>query len=102
MHGPAFSKVTGTAWPSARKTCDIPIFLPRIPGVICQILKFLTQRHKVTEKKPEFCSLCLCASVSRFSFAERLDLHIHARGQIELHQRVHSLLGRLQNVQQTL
>src|SRR5215471_3294675 len=34
MHGPAFSSVTGTTCPSGRNTCVIPIFLPRIPGLI--------------------------------------------------------------------
>src|ERR1700728_2288864 len=33
---------------------------------------------------------------------ERLDLHIHARRQIELHQRVHRLLRRLENIEQAL
>mgnify|MGYP003693620369 CR=1 FL=1 len=33
---------------------------------------------------------------------ERLDLDIHARRQIELHQRVHRLLRRLENIEQTL
>src|SRR5271168_2580911 len=35
-------------------------------------------------------------------FSERLNLHIHARRQIELHQRVNRLLRRLENVEQTL
>ena len=33
---------------------------------------------------------------------KRLDLHIHARRQVKLHQRVHRLLRRLENVEQTL
>src|SRR5690242_7785166 len=33
---------------------------------------------------------------------ERLDLHIHARRQIQLHQRVHRIRRRLQNVNQPL
>ena len=35
-------------------------------------------------------------------FSERLNLHIHARRQIELHQRVDRLLRRLQNIEQAL
>src|ERR1700674_3134826 len=35
-------------------------------------------------------------------FPERLNLHIHARRQIELHQRVHRLLRRLENIEQAL
>src|SRR5580693_6997890 len=34
--------------------------------------------------------------------AKRLDLDVHTRRQVELHQRVDSLLRRLENVQQTL
>jgi len=33
---------------------------------------------------------------------KRLDLYIHARGQIEFHQGVHRLLRRLENIQQSL
>ena len=35
-------------------------------------------------------------------FPERLNLYIHARGQIQLHQRVHRLLRRLENIEQAL
>src|SRR6266851_4035919 len=35
-------------------------------------------------------------------FTERLDLDIHTRGQIKLHQRVHRLLRRLENIEQAL
>ena len=35
-------------------------------------------------------------------FPECLDLHIHTRRQIELHQRIHRLLRRLKNVKQPL
>src|SRR6202521_810467 len=35
-------------------------------------------------------------------FPKGLDLHIHARGQIKLHQRIHRLLRRLKNVEQAL
>src|ERR1700722_14268936 len=35
-------------------------------------------------------------------FSERLNLHIHTRRQIELHQRVHRLLRRLENIEQAL
>src|SRR5258708_14362185 len=33
-HGPALSTVTGTTCPSARNTCVIPIFFPKIPGLM--------------------------------------------------------------------
>src|SRR5579872_3104831 len=35
-------------------------------------------------------------------FAERFDLYIHSRGQIQLHQRVHRLLRRLENIEEAL
>ncbi len=35
-------------------------------------------------------------------FPERLNLHIHACRQIELHQRVHRLLRGLENIEQAL
>src|ERR1700733_703931 len=35
-------------------------------------------------------------------FPKRLNLHIHTRRQIELHQRVHRLLRRLENIEQAL
>src|SRR5271157_644256 len=88
MHGPAFSSVTGTAWPSSRNTCDIPIFLPRIPGLIVPL------------RRGRACPAPTAPDTSQPSFPERLDLHIHARRQVELHQRVHRLLRRLQYVQQ--
>src|SRR5205085_10295797 len=34
-------------------------------------------------------------------FPESLDLHIHACGKIELHQRIHGLRRRIENVKQT-
>src|SRR5580704_4923576 len=35
-------------------------------------------------------------------FPERLDLDVHARGKLQLHQRVHRLLRRFENIEQTL
>src|SRR5580693_5762574 len=35
-------------------------------------------------------------------FPERLNLHIHARRQVQLHQRIHRLLRRLENIEQPL
>src|SRR5439155_23740785 len=35
-------------------------------------------------------------------FTERLDLHIHSSGEIKLHQRIHGLRRRIEDVQQTL
>src|SRR5215831_14816552 len=103
MHGPALSSVTGTTCPSGRNTCVIPIFLPRIPGLISKNL---------CEQKPEARSQHPCC-VSQLLFADSrllllmvfskcLDFDIHTRRQIQLHQGVNSLLSRLQDVQEPL
>ena len=47
---------------------------------------------------PVDCSACSTACL----LLERLDLDVHAGRQIELHQRVHRLLGRLEDVDQPL
>src|SRR5207249_11509114 len=77
MHGPAASTVTGTTDPSASKTWVIPTFLAMRPSII-------------------FFSV----PVRRPSLAERLDLHVHAGRQVELHQGVDRLRGRLQDVEE--
>src|ERR1700692_966544 len=91
MQGPALSRVTGTTCPSGRNTCVIPIFLPRIPGLIKSL------------KKPEHRSPSwLPASGCYLPFPKSLDLDVYPRRQIELHQRIHGVLSRLENIEQTL
>ena len=64
--------VTGIMVPSARNICVIPIFLPKMAFFM------------VTSGYLQF------------------DLDVDARGEIELHERVHSLAGRLKDVDQAL
>src|SRR5579862_1236801 len=79
-HGPACNTVHGTAVPSSAKTCVIPNLIPSMP---------LTP-----------ISLFPSRLLRRVLSAKRLDLHIHARRQVELHQRVHRVRSRLQNIDQ--
>jgi hypothetical protein len=39
--------VTGTTWPSALNTCVMPIFLPRIPGLMSALPFALQQALRV-------------------------------------------------------
>src|SRR6058998_340934 len=75
MQGPACTTVQGTVPPSVSNTCVIAIFRPISPSI--------------TPVSPPF-------------LLERLDLDLHPRGEIELHQRVHRLRGRLEDVEQPL
>src|SRR6266849_4465604 len=73
--GPACRTVAGCTSPLSSKSCVIPTFLPKIPVTF---------------------------AIAFALFAESFDLNIHARRQVELHQRIHRLLRRLQNIEQTL
>src|ERR1017187_2976818 len=93
-HGPAFSSVTGTACPSGRNICVIPIFLPRIPGLILKLSAFSAQLSAPLSDRPR--TRLTAGSL----FPKRLDFDVHTGRQVELHQRIDRLLGRLQNVQE--
>src|SRR5262245_47801739 len=71
--------VTGATVPSSRKTWVIPTFLPIIPSVM-------------PNPPPP-------PSLRR---SERLDLDVHAGGEVELHERIDRLRRRLQDVEQPL
>src|SRR5439155_9456621 len=73
--GPAWTTVQGIVPPSASKTCVIAILRPINPSTTPASLPFLL---------------------------ERLDLDLHPGGEVELHQRVHRLRGRLEDVEQPL
>src|SRR4029434_10561126 len=70
--GPAVMTVTGITVPSGSNTWVMPTFLPMSPSIILS------------------------------SLTERLDLDVHTRGQVELHQRVDGLGRRLEDVQEAL
>src|SRR5215467_853242 len=77
-HWPSRSTVTGTCSPASVKTRVIPTF--------CAIT-------------PERISLVSCLAGSVRS---ELDLDIYAGGKIELHQRVHRLRRRIDDIEQPL
>src|SRR5271157_6017497 len=79
----------------------MPTFLPRIPFTAIFVSltplpdpEFVTPGAYATEAL--FCCRLLML------FAERLDLDVNAGGKLELHERVHRLLRRLENVEQAL
>src|SRR5882672_340230 len=90
--GPACSTVHGTDVPSSANTCVIPSLIPMMP---------LTAIDPV---------LYLSSSVSAFTGADRgrllapvlppecFDFHVHARRQVQLHQRIHRIRRGIQNV----
>src|SRR5438270_5731621 len=86
--GPACSTVQGRTSPFSSYSCVIPIFLPKIPLTIW----FLSSSSALADCR--CCLLLLCGLV------EGLDLDVHACGKVELHQRVHRLLRRLEDVEQ--
>src|SRR6185437_6088411 len=85
-HGPACSTVHGTAVPSSAKTCVIPSLIPSMPFTAIAFAL----------------SLVSDSLLGRVLAAKRLNFHVHARRQIELHQRVHRVRRRFQNVNQPL
>src|SRR5262249_5947276 len=92
--------VAGVTLPSGANTWVIPTFRPMIPLTIatsCQL--------PISNSQLPGCSAWELGTGSRellVLFAERLDLHIHARRQIELHQRVDRLRRRLEDLDQPL
>src|SRR6476646_3402903 len=92
-HGPACRTVAGCTSPLSSKSCVIPTFLPRIPVTfaISMVLRELYQLKLTAERRRLLVFL-----------AKSLDLDVHTRRQIELHQSIYSLLRRLENIEQTL
>src|ERR1035438_6693691 len=100
--GPACSTVIGCTSPFSSKTCVMPIFLPRIPVTAMSSSPhhaMLIHRSAGTLQRASNCEL---STVRCQLFLKRLDLNIDAGRKIELHQRVHRLLRRFENVDQTL
>src|SRR5437867_659719 len=84
--------VTGTSAPSSANTWVIPTFLPIIPSIAISV-------HLGTESL----RFMWCRVRGTFSsFSKGLDLHVHTRGKLELHERVDGLRRRLENVEQAL
>src|SRR5512132_1229105 len=69
-------------------------------GALSSQLSTLSHRPDLANAPESHC-LCYLANDLLMFLAKRLDLDVHTCGQIELHQRVHSLLRRLENIEQT-
>src|SRR5260370_26958080 len=83
---PACSTVAGCTSPFESKSCVIPTFFPRIPVTFAISFSVPSLARRSSRRRYWLASFELL-----MLFAERLDLHIHSRRQIELHQRVHRL-----------
>src|SRR3954468_22548537 len=75
---PSRSTVTGTCSPASVKTRVIPTFCAITPERMCVVLTFLVP------------------------YDSELDLDVHAGGEVELHQRIHRLRGRINDIEQAL
>src|SRR3984957_1930223 len=113
-HGPACNTVIGCTSPFSSKTCVMPIFFPRIP-----VTAISSSPHHAGSKRrtagpfsgfPLLVYVLLLRLGARRArppgrpvlLLKRLDLDVYTGRKIELHQRVHRLLRRLKNVDQTL
>src|SRR5579884_996381 len=98
--------VTGTSAPSSANTWVIPTFLPMIPSIAISF----TLEPEGSCECPVPSARCPVGMYwalgtvhwALFSLSERLDLHIHTCGKLELHERVDGLRRRLENVEQPL
>src|SRR4051812_31382273 len=77
-----FRTVTGTCSPASVKTRVIPTFCAMTPERMCVSSEACSERSG-----PE---------------GSELDFHIHARGEVELHQRVHGLRSGIDDVENAL
>src|SRR6187455_1681947 len=105
--------VAGTTVPSVSKTWVMPTFLPMIPvtaivvsparrGPTPSSLRTLSALATLeASRRPTSFSL-LTSNFLLVFLAKRLDLDVHARGEVELHQRVDRLRRRLEDVDQPL
>src|SRR6266568_7729692 len=82
--------------PSSANTWVMPTFLPMIPSIA---ISFTCVGSSCARPNP---GTARRSRALQRSFSERLDLHVHTRGELELHQRVDGLRSRLENVQQPL
>src|SRR5271166_3824198 len=118
-HGPACNTVAGRTSPFESKSCVMPTFLPRIPVTLAisfsvpsmvrrlaATIGWLCGAGGLAREKPAALRSAWTAKAVPphllMFLAERLNLHVHTRRQIKLHQRIDRLLRRLQNIQQPL
>src|SRR6266446_1980265 len=104
MQGPALSTVTGTTCPSGRNTCVIPIFFPKIPGLINSpgVSSQESESRRILASRHSDSWLLTPRRFTSLPLPKRLDLDVHASRQIQFHQRIHGVLGRLENIEQAL
>src|ERR1700691_1908681 len=101
--GPACSTVTGRTSPFESNSCVMPTFLPRMPVTFVAISismpsaarRFRSDDYWLGSADAHAGAAALGRPVGASPrprllvlFPKSLDLHIHARGQIELHQRI--------------
>src|SRR5579872_1253908 len=122
--GPACSTVTGRTSPLSSNICVMPIFLPMIPLTAINyfftspcprlyyvyatgtagnpISRLMIDDLRLRTKSNRHSAIINQQSLRPVRLLERLDLHIDARGEIELHERIHRLLRGFQNIEQAL
>src|SRR3954468_3056994 len=88
--------VAGCTVPSASNPCVMPTFLPIIPVTICRSRSAESLALLIPGAR------AFQASVLLVFFPERLDLDVHAGGQVELHHTGPRLRRRLEDVDQPL
>src|SRR5215472_6501468 len=107
--GPACSTVTGRTSPLESNSCVIPTFLPKIPATFVAISFSIPSVARsywlvYVARAPSPADGRLRPSPHQLFmfFSERLNLDVHTSRQIQLHQRIHGLLCRLENIEQPL
>src|SRR5580704_614538 len=91
-HGPACKTVHGTAVPSSAKTCVIPSLIPSIPLTPMSVALSFSPPPETGGNE-----LLPAALLGAVFAPKRLDFDVHARRQIQLHQRVHRIRGGLED-----
>src|SRR5487761_800560 len=96
--GPACSTVHGIDVPSSANTCVMPSLIPKIPLTAISLFLYVLNSRSLAKDESAENALLL-----RGVFApEGLDFHVNSRREIELHQRVHRIRSRTQNIDQAL
>src|SRR5580658_1619960 len=116
--GPACRTVAGRTSPFESKSCVMPTFLPRIPVTLAISFSVPSMARQIFRgywlgsprslpgvvAEPRSAETGHSPVTTRLLmlFPERLNLHIHSRRQVELHQRIDRLLRRLEDIEQAL
>src|SRR6185437_10568816 len=75
----------------------IPRKLPRRPGTLAKTTLFASRMSWLRALTPRKLPAAIFANKS-----VQLDLHVHARGKLQLHEGVHGLVGRIEDVHEAL